>query len=305
MRKKIGSLLSDNPVSVSVANSFRAIVSGSPDGAPDWVSMMAIGDDEGYFGPQSAVWQVHGNIATLVGGIRALLLQAAHPAALKGVSEHSTYESDPLGRLERTTRWLTVTTFGSSEAIAIEARRVNELHKRVNGTFKAKSGGEERYDARDPRFLLWVHCAFTDAFLTAHEAIGAPLPQGADQYVAEWSKSALALGLKIAPMSKSELAETMNTFLAQELCALPETEKVVNFILNPPFGRVASLFYKILANGAIYTLDEPYLKILGIKKRSRFWLHLARLQLKVLGIALGGNSPSQKIALQRIERNSM
>jgi len=106
------------------ADAFRKTVSGDPTGAPEWAQQMAIGNDVGLFGPDSAVWEVHGCIATLVGGIRALLMQAAHPAALTGVAEYSAYDTDPLGRLERTTRWLTITSFGSTEAIEIEARRV-------------------------------------------------------------------------------------------------------------------------------------------------------------------------------------
>ena len=110
------------------ADAFRRTVSGDPSGEPEWSKQMAIGSDIGYFGPESAVWQVHGCIATLVGGIRALLLQAAHPAALTGVAEHSAYDTDPFGRLERTTRWLTITSFGSTQAIEAEARRVNAMH---------------------------------------------------------------------------------------------------------------------------------------------------------------------------------
>jgi hypothetical protein len=122
------------------ADAFRKTVSGDPSGAPLWSQQMAVGDDVGLFGPDSAVWEVHGSISTLVGGIRALLMQAAHPAALTGVAEHSQYDTDPLGRLERTTRWLTITSFGSTEAIAREAQRVNEIHKRVSGDFQDKSG---------------------------------------------------------------------------------------------------------------------------------------------------------------------
>ncbi|MFZ9250512.1 MAG: oxygenase MpaB family protein, partial [Candidatus Nanopelagicaceae bacterium] len=106
-----------------LANRFRLIVSGSQDGRPDWVSSIAEGDDEGLFGPESAVWKIHGSLATLLGGIRALLLQAAHPAPRNGVIEHSRYESDPLGRLAGTTRWLTLTTFASKDVIAREASR--------------------------------------------------------------------------------------------------------------------------------------------------------------------------------------
>ena len=36
----------------------------------------------------------------LVGGLRALLLQTLHPPTLAGVTQHSTYQTDPLGRLQ-------------------------------------------------------------------------------------------------------------------------------------------------------------------------------------------------------------
>ena len=73
--------LSSFPLTKPLANKFRETVSGSKDGAPSWVTEMETGD-AGLFGPNSAVWQVHGCISTIVGGVRALLLQAAHPAAL-------------------------------------------------------------------------------------------------------------------------------------------------------------------------------------------------------------------------------
>ena len=118
-----------------LATAFRETVSGSKDGLPEWAKQMAEGDDEGLFGPDSAVWEVHGALSTLVGGVRALLLQAAHPAALAGVAEHSRYETDPIGRLIGTTRWLTTTTFGSTRVVAREAARVNAMHGRVTGMY--------------------------------------------------------------------------------------------------------------------------------------------------------------------------
>jgi uncharacterized protein (DUF2236 family) len=261
---------------------------------------MAIGNDAGFFGPESAVWEVHGCIATLVGGIRALLMQAAHPAALTGVAEHSAYDTDPLGRLERTTRWLTITSFGSTEAIEIEARRVREMHKRVTGTFEEKSGARTPYSASDPRYLLWVHCAFTDSFLRAHEELGYDLPQGADQYVREWSKSAAPLGLTDAPHSKKELAGVIASFAADEVTSIEMTPPIVGFILKPPFSSGGLFFYRILANAAIATIDEPFLSVLGLKPRSKSWLRLSKVLLDFLSYMLGHESPSQKIARQRI-----
>jgi len=282
------------------ADAFRKTVSGDPSGAPEWSKQMAIGNDAGLFGPDSAVWEVHGCIATLVGGIRALLMQAAHPAALTGVAEHSAYDTDPLGRLERTTRWLTITSFGSTEAIEIEARRVREMHKRVTGTYEEKSGAQSHYSASDPRYLLWVHCAFTDSFLRAHEELGYPLPQGASQYVREWSKSAEPLGLVGAPLSQEELSDVMASFAKKEVTSIAMTPPIVGFILKPPFSKGGLFFYRILANAAIATIDEPFLSVLGLKPRSKNWLRISRVLLDFLSYMLGHESPSQKIARQRI-----
>ena len=283
------------------ADAFRKTVSGDSTGAPEWAQQMAIGNDVGLFGPDSAVWEVHGCIATLVGGIRALLMQAAHPAALTGVAEHSAYDTDPLGRLERTTRWLTITSFGSTEAIEIEARRVRQMHKRVQGIFEDKTGSHVSYSASDPRFLLWVHCAFTDSFLRAHEELGYPLPQGADRYVNEWAKSGQPLGLTDAPHSKQELQQVMATFAREEVTRIAMTPPIVGFILRPPFSRGGLFVYRILANAAISTIDEPFLSVLGLKKKSKNWLTVSRVILDFLSYMLGHESPSQKIARKRIQ----
>ena len=295
MNKALGALGGNR-----AADAFRKTVSGDASGAPEWSQQMAIGNDVGLFGPDSAVWQVHGCIATLVGGIRALLMQAAHPAALTGVAEHSAYDTDPLGRLERTTRWLTITSFGSTEAIEIEARRVREMHKRVEGNFEQRSGEQARYSASDPRYLLWVHCAFTDSFLRAHEELGYALPQGADQYVKEWAKSAEPLGLSSAPQSKAELASVMDSFAQNEVASIAMTPPIVGFILKPPFSQGGLFFYRILANAAIATIDEPFLTVLGLKARSRIWLKVSKVLLDLLSYMLGHESPSQKIARARI-----
>ncbi|MBU98645.1 MAG: histidine kinase, partial [Acidimicrobiaceae bacterium] len=58
--------------------------------------------DYGLFGPGSISWEILGDVSSFVGGIRALLIQAAHPEVVAGVADHSRYREDPLGRLNRT-----------------------------------------------------------------------------------------------------------------------------------------------------------------------------------------------------------
>ncbi len=284
-----------------IANRFRQIVSGSPDGRPDWVKQIAIGDDVGLFGVDSPVWKVHGDIATLVGGVRALLLQAAHPAALTGVAEHSRFESDPLGRLAGTSRWLTITTFGSTEAIAREAARVNEMHKRVTGTYQSKSGESAPYQASDPQYLLWVHCAFTDSFLQTHREFHPEFADG-DEYVKQWSKSAIGLGLTNAPQNMAELKSVMDEFADTQLAPSVHTSNVVRFILKPPLGSAPLLFYRFLAKSAVYSLTPKQREILGLKQVSKGWVVATSTLLALLSWTLGKESPSQQVARERIAR---
>lgn len=300
-----------------LANRFREVVSGSKDGKPEWVNSISLGEDVGLFGPGSAVWKIHGSVATIVGGIRALLLQATHPAPLNGVASHSRYESDPLGRLAGTTKWLTITTFASRSVIEREAARVNAMHDKVSGTYITKDGESASYRARDERYLLWVHCAFTDSFLKTYLALGegirppsdddSPLTGRAlaDAYIAEWAFSATPLGLTGAPKNLEELERTLDDFRRDELALNEKTKEVVQFILRPPFSQGGLFFYSILAKAAILTLDERDRRLLQLKKPWRINLHLSKMALVLLSAILGHRSPSEKVAVERIHRHSV
>ncbi len=285
-----------------IASAFRKAVSGDPKGLPAWANEMAIGNDSGFYGPESDVWKVHGSLATLVGGVRALLMQAAYPAALAGVSQHSAYDTDPLGRLERTTRWLTITSFGSTEAIAKEARRVNALHGKVEGEYLDSSHQAQRYQASQSRHLLWVHCAFTDSFLVAYRELGRDEDRSVKNYVQEWAKSAEPLGLTDAPQSDEQLSEVLDEFLNNEIGEIDATRRIVHFIIHPPFSKAAMPFYRILCNAAISTMDPRVLSALGLKEKSRIWLKVVKPLLSILQLLLGNESPSQGIARERIAR---
>ena len=71
--------------------------------------------EPGLFGPQSAIWQVHGDFTSMLcGGVSALLLQMLHPLALAGVWDHSNFREDIFGRLRRTSQFISATTFGTT-----------------------------------------------------------------------------------------------------------------------------------------------------------------------------------------------
>ena len=283
-----------------VADGFRRIVSGDPTGAPDWVKQIAQGSDVGYFGPGSAPWAVHGALPTLVGGVRALLMQALHPGALAGVMQHSRYETDALGRLAGTTKWLTVVTFGDTAAADRECARVKGVHRKVIGTYMG-SNGETPYAAADPDLLRWVHSAFTDSFLATHQVWGGPIPGGPDAYVREWAKSGELVGVVDPPRSVAELRDQLADY-DQVLAGGPAAASTVNFIRNAPLGTGAKVPYAGLFAGAVSTMPAGHRALLGLPTVPlALTKPLVGALLGSLSLALGASSPSQRAALDRVD----
>ena len=120
------------------------------------------------------MWAVNGALPTLVAGIRALLLQTLHPGAMAGVHDWSRYREDPLARLDGTVRWVAMTTFGDRRSATAASAFVSRLHDHVRGTYVDARGVEREYAANDEELLRWVHDAFTEAFIGAHEIWAGP-----------------------------------------------------------------------------------------------------------------------------------
>src|ERR1700741_1795136 len=122
-----------------------------------------------WFGADRPIRRVHGDAAMFVGGLRALLLQSLHPQAMIAVAQHSDYRGDPWGRLQRTSTFLAVTTYGAAPDAQRAVDRVRGIHRRVQGI--AADG--RRYQATDPHLREWVHVAEADSFLRAQPSYGA------------------------------------------------------------------------------------------------------------------------------------
>src|SRR5580692_3362950 len=89
---------------------------------------------ERWFAEDRPIRVVHSDSAMFIGAIRALLLQSLHPLAMAAVAEHSDYRGDPWGRLQRTSYFLAVTTFGPADDARAAIARVRAVHERVTGT---------------------------------------------------------------------------------------------------------------------------------------------------------------------------
>ncbi|GGW47436.1 oxygenase MpaB family protein [Streptomyces griseoloalbus] len=216
----------------------RARIHGTP--GPRW------------FGPERPVRRVHGDASMFIGGLSALLLQSLHPLAMAAVAGHSGFRGDPWGRLQRTSTFLAVTTYGTADSAQQAVDRVRAVHETVRGT--TADGAE--YWAADPHLLCWVHIAEVDSFLRAHQSYGArPLDDAdCDAYVADMARIATALGIPDPPVDRAGLAERLAAYRG-ELLATPEARSTARFLLlNPPVPLLARLPYGVLAANAVSLL---------------------------------------------------
>ena len=292
-------------------------------GAPQFDPRTDAGDP-GLTGPGSASWQVIGEPAAIAGGVRGLLVQVAHPLAMAGVHDHSAFRTDPLGRLQRTSAYVTTTTFGSTrEALAV-SKRVRQVHPHVRGT--APDGQE--YSADDPRLLTWVSIALTSSFLAAHR-LWAPVPVDEDAFVDEQSRIAALLDprVDIEPLLADTAAQaelragqlhlpmiadgTLPTTAAglDEVIARYDAELGINdqgrealsFLRRPPIPWAARGPYRSLLGGAFGSLTprlQTALELRWSSARSRAAVAQAGAALRVMRAAVG-TSPSRDAAATR------
>jgi uncharacterized protein (DUF2236 family) len=200
---------------------------------------------ERWFGEDRPIRRVHADSSMFVGGIRALLLQSLHPLAMAGVAGHSGYRGDPWGRLQRTSYFLAVTSFGRASDAHAAIERVRAIHERVTGT--APDG--RPYAASDPHLLTWIHIAEADSFLRAYSRFGArPLDQaGRDGYVADMARIGAALGVPDPPLTEAELADRISAY-RHELRGTAEARSAARFLLlRPPLPVLARGPYGVLA----------------------------------------------------------
>ncbi len=250
--------------------------------------------DPGLFGPESVSWRVIGDAAAFVGGVRALLVQAVHPEVVAGVADHSSYQTDPLGRLSRTSAYVTATTFGAIPEVEQAVARVRQAHRPVTG----RSHRSVPYSAGKPEFAAWVHNVLTDSFLQAYQAYGPTelTPEESDRFVLEQTKVGRLLDADPLPETAAELAEWVAFNPA--LDGSPGMAQTRRFLSNPPLDPLQRTGYQALYRGALPTIPGRVLELLDLKP-SLLDETLGRRFVAFLRWALG-SSPSWHVSLVRV-----
>lgn len=299
-----------------------AAVFGPPPFALD-----ARGGDAGLFGPGSTSWHLLADTASIVGGIRALLVQLLHPHAMAGVADHSEFHGDAVGRLRRTSAYVTTVAFGSTQEALAVTRKVREVHRRVQGV--APDGVDYRAD--DPHLLAWVSVALTASLLAADSAYAADPVTGprADAFVAEQSRTAALLDPRVdldalegdaaaldalrrgdltlpmieegyLPTSVAALHETVERY-RPELGLNDQGRRGLKFLLWPPLPPPVRAGYLPVVAGAVATLADGDLALLGLP-RNRLLRAAVRADVRLtVGLfrAVRGPSPVVTAAARR------
>lgn len=215
-----------------------------------------------WFEPDSPIARVHGDASMFVGGIRAIMLQSLHPAAMQGVADHSGYRGDMWGRLAQVSTYIAMTTFGTEQDALQVIRAVQRAHESVTGTMPDGTA----YAASDPHLLGWVHVAEIDSFLAAHDRFGhRPLvgPER-DEYVAQTAHVAALLGVVDPPTTEAGLRATLASY-EPELGGTPAARDAIRFLVwHPDLPLVARPAYLSLVGAAVSLTPESARRALGL-----------------------------------------
>lgn len=221
--------------------------------------------DFGLFGPGSVAWKLHKEPGLLIGGLRALMLQALQPLAIAAVEDHSDYRNDVWGRFNRTSNYVMTTVFGSTSDAERLGRRVRAIHKPIHGVDRVTG---LPYAADDPVLLLWIHATLVESFVLAYERFCGPLTLAErDSYIAEMVRQAELVGLHAFQVPDSWAAnfrfiETQRPLLQRTRTAM----EALDTVLNPPLAAWRRPGWWVLGQSAVALLPDYALELYGLRR---------------------------------------
>jgi uncharacterized protein (DUF2236 family) len=223
------------------------------------------GGDFGLFGPGSMAWRLHREPAMLVGGLRALIVQALHPLAIAAVVDHSDYKKDVWGRYARTSNYVVTTIFGTTRQAQALGGRVQAIHRPIHGTDRVTG---RPYAADDPVLLLWIHTTLVESFLAAYRRFVGPLTAAeADRYVGEMVRQAELVGLK--PQEVPSTATANQAFvesLRPELVATKHSFEALDTVLHPPLPPWRRPVWWVAGQATVSVLPDHAVELYGLRR---------------------------------------
>jgi len=261
----------------------------------------------GYFDSSSAIRRIGRESVLMLGGARALLMQAAHPLVAAGIVEHSDYAADPWRRLGRTLYALYTVVFGTCAEADAAGGRVRAAHRRVHGRIAEQMGvfpAGTRYSAADPDLQLWVHATLVTTGIVMHETyVGRLSDRDRAAFYDEMKVVAGVFGMpaRVLPDTLDDLYEHERRLLDEGvLCVTDAARKVARTVLAPPVPPPFRPPLVALARANVGLLPEPL--------RAQYGLRYGRLE--ALGVGASARAvrtllPVTPPPLRSVRRNGL
>lgn len=214
------------------------------------------------WGADSLSWEYGSRWFNLVGGPRAAIMQTCDPKVAAGVTQYSTYRTDPFGRLERTMDAMLAISYGTPERREQVLFDLREMHRRVRG----RTVGGAAYSALDPALMYWVLATLTDTVMEVDRRyIGRMRRADRERYYDESRQLADAFGIpeRFVP---EDLAE-FRAYMADTLRSLrpdDDSREVARSLMQPGLKWVPDL--------AFVPLEWVTAELLPTPLRRRLWI---------------------------------
>ena len=169
----------------------------------------------------------------MLGGPRALLMQAAHPLVAAGIVDHSRFRQDAWRRLARTMTALYTIVFGTQAQAEQIGAVTRAAHRRVRGT-----RGRRSYSAGDPALMLWVHSTLVDTGLAMYETYVRHVePAIAEEFYEQMKVVATVFGVPadLHPASLADFRSYQQSMLESgEVRVSADARAVAAAVFDPP-----------------------------------------------------------------------
>lgn len=218
---------------------------------------------EGLFGPDSAVWIVHADASGLVGGLRALAVQALEPRALAGVNQFSAFTDDPDRRLAETIDFMDLVTYGSLDEVEKGIAWVRRLHERVVGVDPVSGLS---FAANDPYLLAFVHNALVESVVVAYRTFHPERPASLlETYVREMRRFAERIGADMTEVPETVAELTRWVWAVPTLTVSEATREAWALLSRRRLENPIGVVYPLVMEWVASSLPEWVTWALGLR----------------------------------------
>ncbi len=211
----------------------------------------------GFFGPSSMMWRVSREWVLQLSGVRAVLMQLAHPKVAKGVADHSNFQGAFVRRALNTYLAANDLIFGDRETAIRCALKLHAMHARVRGRLDPGDGNPpgDSYEALDQTLLQWVYATLVDSIALTHDTfLGTLDASDWERYYEESKVLAILLGIDTGalPAHLPGLRQWMDEMMAREIAVTPTALKLAEVLRR---GTLLTLLtqpaYLVVAIGSL------------------------------------------------------